>query len=121
MVAYESFGAALAALILFFSSKSIRAAFLLTNKHIKDAGRVTIMINETLSILAKACTFYAFSLGPVTLVSVLEGTQAFYAIVYGLVLTLLFPTIFKENIARAALAKKCVCAGVAIFGIYLLS
>lgn len=121
VIAYESFGAALGALILFIVFKPIRQAFYTTHAHLKDAGRVAIMINETFSIIAKASTFYAFSLGPVTLVSVLEGTQAFYAIAYGVVLTLFFPTIFKENTTPSVIVKKTICATVAILGIYLLS
>lgn len=121
VIAYESFGIAIGAIILFFIYPPVRKGFLTTNKNLPDKVRTTIMINEAIGVVAKGSTFYAFSLGPVALVSVLEGTQAFFAIVYGFVLTTIFPSIFAEDISEKTLLRKIFLAGVAIFGISLLS
>lgn len=55
------------------------------------------------------------------LVAVAQGIQSFYIIVGGLVLTLWFPHIIKEEIHSRALAQKFVGAAVIFAGVVLLN
>jgi drug/metabolite transporter (DMT)-like permease len=121
VLSYESFGIALGALFLYVGTPSIRAAFAKVSRVLSNRGRTFIVVNEILTILAKATTFFAFSIGPVTLVSVLEGFQTFYAIALGWILTMLFPKIFQEDISSEGIARKVLCAVIAVFGLFLIS
>jgi drug/metabolite transporter (DMT)-like permease len=94
---YESWGVAVGSLLLFVFSKKIRKSFLKTVK--------TIPIR---------------TLGPAVLVSVLEGTQVFYAIVYGFILMKIAPKVFKEDMSAEGLTKKMIFACLLFFGIWLI-
>lgn len=122
VVIYESFGVALGGLILFVGNKKIRKAFYVTNKHLTHKAKLLVIATESLNLFGKACMFFAFSIGPVALVSIIiEGTQTFIAIGYGLLLGTLLPKVFKGEAHIPDLPKKISCAGVALLGIYLLS
>lgn len=121
MLSYESFGIGLGGIVLFIFAPKIRMAFLESITNIPKTTSLIIFLNESLFAFAKAVTFFAFSIGPVALVSVLEGTQAFFAIVYGLVLTFFFPKIFKEDISKKGLRKKILFFVVLFVGILLVS
>jgi len=54
-------------------------------------------------------------------VGVLGGTQTFYGILYGGVLTWLFPSFFHENIAKRDIAAKIACSIVLFVGIWCVS
>lgn len=63
----------------------------------------------------------ALAIAPsVGLVTVITQVQSFYAIVIGVLLTLLIPKIIKEDISSYALIKKIVGATVMFFGVYIL-
>lgn len=120
VLSYESFGIAFGGVLIFIFYKTARKAFLKSLKNIKFSAIRAISINETTFVVAKATTFYAFSLGPVALVSVLEGTQTFFALFYGWILTLLFPSVFKEDISKKGLSKKLILFVLLFLGLVLL-
>lgn len=120
VLSYESFGIALGGVLIFTFYKTARKAFLKSIENIKFSAVRAISINETTFVVAKTTTFYAFSLGPVALVSVLEGTQTFFALFYGWILTLLFPSVFKEDISKKGLSKKLVLLILLFLGLVLL-
>jgi putative Mn2+ efflux pump MntP len=121
VISYESFGIAIGALILYMGTPMIRKAFHKTNAKLTRKARALILANESLTILAKAFMFFAFSIGPVTLVSIVEGTQTFIAIGYGLILGTLLPKVFKGEAHIPDLPKKLGCAALALVGLYLLT
>lgn len=120
LLAYESWGVGLGGLIIFLISKPIRLAFIKNQKKIKKQAFGSIIFNEVLMILGKSFSFFAFSLGSVSLVSVLENTQVFYGIVYGAILTLLWPKIFNESTSFKDLSKKVVLGIILVIGIILI-
>jgi transporter family protein len=117
---YESWGVALGSLILFTFSKSIRKSFLKTVKTIPARTIGILIFNEIMFIFSKALTFFSFTLGPAVLVNVLEGTQVFYAIVYGFILMKIAPKVFKEDMSKEGLTKKIVFACMLFAGIWLV-
>jgi drug/metabolite transporter (DMT)-like permease len=120
LLVYEAWGLALGGVVLFGVYKTGRRAFL---QSFKSVGRSTLAVmfsNEALFILSKALTFLAISLGPVALVGVLGGTQVFYGFLYGVVLTLLLPTIFKEDLSEKTLVKNILLAIVLLSGVWLV-
>ncbi len=54
------------------------------------------------------------------LVSVISQVQSFYAIVIGIILTLLIPQTIKEDISKITLTKKILGAMIMFFGVYIL-
>lgn len=54
------------------------------------------------------------------LVSVISQVQSFYAIVIGILLTLLIPKTIKEDISKITLTKKILGAMIMFLGVYIL-
>lgn len=74
----------------------------------KVPGKVwgIIAANEGIYILARSFTYYAIMLGSVSLVSVLGGSGPFFTFFYGLILSVWFPKVIKEDISRSVLLIK---------------
>lgn len=116
-LSYESWGFALGGLLIFIFVPSVRNAFLASLRVIPRQALATIAVNETIFLGAKLLTLAAVALGPTALVSVLGGTQVFFGIVAGWVLTVLVPSIYREEIARRDLIRKGAIALVLFAGI----
>jgi len=120
-LSYYSWGVGLGGVVLYLFVPSIRKAFLENVKKVRKRAIGLISFNEALFILGRSITYYAFSIGSVALVSVLEGTQVFYGILFGWIAMFIAPKIFKENIGRFELLKKILSATILFFGIWLVS
>lgn len=121
ILSYESWGIFLGGLSICLFAPSIKKAFLKSLKTLRAKTIKILFINESLFVLAKALFFLAISLGPVALVSVLEGVQLFFGIAYGLILTFVFPKIFQEDISVKGLTVKITAALILFGGIVLIS
>lgn len=117
VVAYESWGWAIGGLILFILFPSVRNAFFETNKSIKKRVLLVILGNEIFYVGSKFFIFLAVSLGSVYLVNVITGTQVIFGAILGVILTILAPHIFKENIEKADLFKKIILGAVTLIGL----
>ncbi len=116
-LAYESWGFALGGLLIFLFVSSVRNAFFESLRTIPKQALGIIAVNETVFLGAKLLTLAAVALGPTALVSVLGGTQVFFGIVAGWVLTVLVPSIYREDIARRDLIRKGAIALILFVGI----
>ncbi len=114
---YESWGFALGGLLIFLFVRSVRDAFLESFRTIPKQAMAIIAVNETIFLCAKLLTLAAVALGPTALVSVLGGTQVFFGIVAGWILTVLIPSIYREEIAQRDLVRKGFVALVLFAGI----
>ncbi len=102
-LALEFFGVAIGATILFFLYKTRVLA------QIRDIGAGTwsiLNINELIYIAGRVSNFYAITLGLVSLVAVLGGTIPLFVFLFGLMLSLWFPGIIKEDITRSSIVTK---------------
>jgi hypothetical protein len=77
-------------------------------------------LNEGLFVLAKALTFYAYSIGPTALVSIIGSTQVFFGILYGGILSLIAAHVFQEDVTKKGLARKFTFAIILFIGIWLV-
>jgi drug/metabolite transporter (DMT)-like permease len=121
ILSFESWGIGIGGVILYSLSPTIRKSF---NKIIKTVRRrvMSIMfVNEILYVISKSLTYFAYSIGPVALVSVVGSTQVFFGILFGWILTLLLPHIFSEKTDKKYLIKKLGFAFCVILGIFLIS
>jgi drug/metabolite transporter (DMT)-like permease len=120
ILSYESWGIGIGGIILYVLFPFIRKAF---NEIITTVGKRILgimFLNEGIYVLSKSLAYFAYSIGPVALVSVLGSTQVFFGILFGWFLTLLLPQIFNEKINREILLRKVVLAVVLVFGIILI-
>ena len=116
-LSYESWGFSLGGLLILVFVGSVRTAFRESLRTIPRQALGIIAVNETIFLGAKLLTLAAVALGPTALVSVLGGTQVFFGIVAGWVLTVLAPSIYREEIARRDLIRKGMVALVLFAGI----
>ncbi|MDB5169997.1 MAG: hypothetical protein JWN82_393 [Candidatus Saccharibacteria bacterium] len=121
ILAYESWGLVLGGIVLYLGFKNVRQAFWKSFRTVGNTTLAIMFLNESLFVVSKAITFLAISMGPVALVGVLGGTQVFYGFLYGIVLTLLFPTIFHEDIAKYDIIKKAVFSALLFLGVWFIS
>lgn len=117
LLSYESWGFALGGLLIFLFVKAVRDAFRESLRVIPPRTLAIIAVNETIFLCAKLLTLAAVALGPTALVSVLGGTQVFFGILMGWGLTVLAPSIYREEIARRDLIRKGAVALVLFVGI----
>ncbi len=120
ILSYESWGIGLGGLILYLLVPSIRNAFHSSIRQVRKVALGVMFLNEGLFVVAKSLTFYAYSLGSAALVSVIGGTQVFFGIIYGLLLTNMAPTTFHEDISKAGLLQKIAASTVLLIGLLLV-
>src|SRR3989344_629700 len=120
VVAYESWGIALGGFALFTLFASIRKSFIGTLFTIKKYAFGIIFFNEGIFLTARLLSFYAISLGPIALVSVLGSASVFFAILLGWILTLFWPKVFNEDVSKQGLFKKVALSILAFLGIILV-
>jgi drug/metabolite transporter (DMT)-like permease len=121
VLSYEAWGIGLSSFVLYLIYPPIRRAFHQNLQEIHKPVIGLILVGESLYIVSKLATFMAISLGVAALVSVLASTQVFLGILAGWALTILAPTIFKEDISRSGLAAKGVLAAVMFAGLLMVS
>lgn len=121
VLAFESWGIGLGGIILYLFFPSIRNAFHKNLRTIKKHILGVMFLNEGIFVLAKTLTFFAYSLGPTALVSVIGSSTVFYGILYGWILTLIAPKIFKEDISKSGLLRKLILSIILLIGIILVN
>lgn len=117
---YENIGIGLGAILLFIW-KPYRLLFIRESKQINFNLWGLIFSNNLLSVIAEFSGFYAVSLAPVALVTVIGGSQSFFVLLYALILTIWFPKIIKEEIGKNTLIIKISAIIIMFAGIYLIS
>lgn len=118
---WECVGILIFGIFLFIFANKYRREFISSLK--KNGSRVLSLnaLNEIIDIIAIMVFSYAWLLAPIALVSVINGFQPFFVFILGIILTLFFPKIIKEDISKGAILQKIVFIGLMIWGAYLLS
>ncbi len=94
-------------LFILFSRKSRRGFFSLVKSNVGPILGLNVS-GETITLLGDIATRFALLLAPVTFVLVVAGTQPFFVLVLGLLLTILFPKIFSEKLTKRHLVHKII-------------
>lgn len=121
LVMYESLGVIIGGILLLLFFPSIKNAFLKTIKKIKKPVLGLVLFNEGLYLSGKIITYLAITIGPPALISILGSTQIFFGILFGSILTLMLPKIFKEDLSRSGMLRKILLGVLAFIGIILVS
>lgn len=120
ILSYESFGVGIGGILLYFLFSSVRHSFYSNIRIVRKLVLGILFINEGTFVLAEGLKFFAYSLGPAALVSIVGSIQVFWGILFGFVLTLFAPRIFKEEFNRKLIVKKIGWAFILIIGIALI-
>ena len=118
---WQYVGFILVAIIILVFVKSYRTEFVAIVKRNKLPILGLNASNEIINIIAKIALDYASLLAPLALVWVVNGFQPLFVFVYGILITLLFPKILKENLSKEVLIQKIVFIAVIIAGSVILN
>lgn len=109
-ITYNLLGGGLFGLILFCIPK-VRKNIRKVN--LKKIGTL-IVLDDCIDMTGKLCYFYAQTFTLVVLAELLRSTQLFFVLIYGILLTLLFPKIIKEDIRWITVRNK-ILVGLIMF------
>ncbi|MDO8470876.1 MAG: EamA family transporter [bacterium] len=116
----DTLGSALAGLTLFVIP-SVRKQVIDGLKTATTGKYVWFSGNNLLDFFGQMSIKKALAITPSAgLVTIVMQVQSFYAIVIGILLTLLLPNIISEDISARTLMKKCIGALIMFSGIYIL-
>lgn len=118
---WESFGVCLFGASLFIIP-AIRSQVLLGIKSAPKAKYGWFLFNNVFDLLGQLSIKMAIMIAPIVgLVTVVTQIQTVYAVVIGIILTLLLPKYFKEDLSKKEIAKKLLASTVMIIGVALLA
>lgn len=113
-------GSFLFVLCMLFSKKSRKVIFSnIKNMKIKKSS--LFFANQGLSAIGFFLQNLAISLTSVALVSALQGVQYVFIIILGVLFTLFYPKVVKEDISRKIIIQKIVAVIFIAIGLYLLT
>ena len=116
----DNLGSALAGLTMFIIP-SIRRQVIEGIKTARVPKYVWFSLNNILDFFGQMSIKKALAIAPSAgLVTVVMQVQSFYAILIGVLLTLLIPHVIKEDISSSTLIKKITGAAIMFLGIYIL-
>ncbi len=108
-----------AVFLFFIKSYRKQFSYLINNNKLAVVGLNGF--NEVINLLGKISFNFASLLAPITLVSLVNGFQPLFVFVGGVALTLFFPKISQENIAKRHLFHKMIAISIILIGAYLLN
>jgi drug/metabolite transporter (DMT)-like permease len=118
--AYAAFGYFLGGMTLLLIVPTVRSAFISLVKQSSPKAFLTLSSVETIFVIRMFIFYLALSLGSASLVSVVGNLNIFFAIIFGWILTLWKPHVFKEDIRPRSLLQKAAWAAIAFTGVFCL-
>ncbi len=119
-LSFESFGSALGALAL-ACVPTYRRRFLQAVRNTRRGTWASIGINEFLDLGGRVSLFFASTLAPLALVTVVGAIQPLFVLLIGLGLTAFFPNVLREDTRRAVIALKVAASVIVFAGILVMS
>jgi drug/metabolite transporter (DMT)-like permease len=118
---WDFLGKVLFGLLIFFTISSYRQQFLRVLKENKQKILALNGLNEILAIVGEGVGAFATLLAPVVLVQVVSGFQPLFVFVYGILLTLLWPSFANESLATKNLVQKMMGITFIIIGTVIIN
>lgn len=112
-------GILLFGIVLLFSNKSRQNFIAVFKRRVLNVISLNIS-GETLTFLGDMATRFALLSAPVALVFAVSSTQPVFVLVFGVILSLIAPKIYRENISKKALLFKSISIIGIILGTLLL-
>lgn len=116
---WTRFGLLLGALVIFLFPTA-RARILHTTAKVERPSGALFLVGQGLAAGAGAMQNFAVSLGQVTLVNALQGTQFAFLFILTWVLSARFPAVLKENFSRRAVTRKLAATASIMAGLALI-
>lgn len=107
-------------LVLFILNKSYRFSFISSLYENKLKIFSLNAFNEIFNIIAIIIFSYATLLAPLALVSVMNGFQPFFILFLGIILSMFFPHLIKEELSKRILVYKLLFILLIFLGVLLL-
>ena len=79
-----------------------------------------LLIDDIVDMGARLSYFYAQTFVLVALAETLRSTQIFFVLIYGIILTLMFPKIIKEDISWKVVKNKLLVGAIMFVGMWLI-
>jgi len=108
-------------LFLLIFVKSYRNDFVVSFRRNKQTILGLNALNEVINIIGVIVFSFATLLAPLTLVWVVNGLQPMFVFLIGILLTMFFPYLVKEELNKKVLFQKALFILVMFVGAYLLS
>lgn len=119
-LSFESLGSALGALLL-ACVPTYRKHFMQAIRNTRSTTLLPIGINELLDLGGRVSLFFASTLAPLALVTVVGAIQPLFVLLIGLGLTVFFPRIIKEDIRHGVIGLKVTASCVVLVGVIIMS
>lgn len=107
-------------IILFLSVRSYRQQFIQLLKSNRFSITGLNIFNEIIALTGEVALVLAVLYAPVVLVQSVAGIQPAFVLVIGIILTLFFPKLGKENLSVKILTQKIVGIAIITIGIFFL-
>lgn len=119
-LSYEYIGTGITAILLLLFVPRINHGLKKDLKGVKSSLPL-IAADKSLGICAQISEGFAISLAAVPLVNVVESIQPVLMIIEGIIFTMWFPHIIKENIRKETIVQKLISILLIFFGLYLVN
>ena len=120
-MAYEFLGATIGAFVLLLVPNFRKKIFTET-KTVKNYVWGILISNEALYLFARLIGFYAIAIAPaISLAAALNGIMPFFSLIYGLILSVRFPYIIKEDISRSTILLKLTAIILIFIGVWFIN
>jgi len=108
-------------ILLLIFIKTYRQDFLDT--YIKNKFRIVglNLFNEFINIIAIIIFTYAILLAPVALVGLINGFQPFFVFLIGAFVTLIVPSLIKEDLSKRKIIQKLIFISILFIGAVILA
>ena len=117
---YEGFGSGLGTISILMYRNNFKMAIKYTKKHMSQKILIYMTAVEFLARVSRYVLFFALTLIPASIASVLMGFQPFFLLIIGIILSLWFPNLMKEVVTKKTVGLK-ILATIGIFtGLYLI-
>jgi len=108
-------------ILIFMFIGSYRRQFIAVLKENRFSILALNSLNEVLAIFGEGALVFATLLAPVVLVQVVSGFQPMFVFIYGVILTLFFPSLGKESLSKKHILQKIVGVFVIMGGSILIN
>ncbi len=107
--------------IIFLTIASYRNQFLKVLQENRTSILALNSLNELLAMIGEGAGVFAILLAPVALVQVVGGFQPFFVLIFGIALTLLFPRLAQESLAKKDMFQKIAGICAIVLGTVIIS
>ncbi len=105
---------------IFLLSKKIRKKTKEDLNQINKKKLILIYVGEFIAMSGMVFSYLAIQRGPLSLVTLVEGTESLFVIILAALISIFIPKILKEEITKKTISLKIISALLMIAGLYLI-